>query len=227
MSKIEYLKKYNSGIQLLTVDTLSEEQLKEMPEFWKEAISQVEVTERETSILEHWSKFLYQFQSTITYLKVNLLDVELVIDNDQLALLYTIKNLKGAEVYYIGFNPNTKTTIDYFEKLPDSFKDIYNNLHNGWVYYASKSNGLLPIEDTIILGNEEWGILEEIDASTLPFKLDNCIGLFDNGKGDYASIDLQSENEKIGFIWWHTKMPKLNIEIWPVIDEWTRIGIER
>lgn len=62
-----------------------------MPEFWKEAILQVEVTKRITSILEHWSKFLYQFQSAISYLKVNLLDVELVIDNDQLALLYTIK----------------------------------------------------------------------------------------------------------------------------------------
>lgn len=57
----------------------------------------------------------------------------------------------------------------YFEILPDSFKDIYNDLHNGWVYYASQSNGLLPIEDTLILADEDWGILEEISVETLPF----------------------------------------------------------
>ncbi|MFC4212409.1 hypothetical protein ACFOWA_14515 [Pedobacter lithocola] len=227
MSKIEYLKKYNSKVEIIAFETLNENQLKNLPEYWKNALSQDSTSKTIDSILTQWKKFPYQFQSTIGYLQANLLEIELLADGDQLALLYTIKNVKGNEAYYIGYNPNTKPLIDYFEKLPESFKDIYNQLHNGWVYYASKSNGLLPIEDTIVLADEDWGILEEIDVDELPFNLQNCIGLFDNGKGDYASIDLESENKKFGFIWWHTKAPKLGIEIWPVIDEWTKIGMER
>ncbi|MET0571270.1 MAG: hypothetical protein ABWZ79_07565, partial [Pedobacter agri] len=153
--------------------------------------------------------------------------VELIREGNELALIYSLKNLKGEEVYYIGYNSNTKSVPAYFERLPQSFREIYDQLHNGWVYYASKTNGLLRIEDTIILGDEDWGILEEIDLTDLPFKLEDCIGLFDNGMGDYASVDLSTENKKTGFIWWHTKAPKLNIEIWPVIDEWTKIGMER
>lgn len=227
MNKIDYLKKYNSEVKLLRFEELSEVELSNIPQYWKEALSQKNVAETSDSILKEWQRFTYQFQSTIGYLKANLVEVEIISEGNSLALLYTIRNIKGENVYYIGFNPNTKSTPDYFEKLPDSFKDIYNELHNGWVYYASRSNGLLPIEDTIILGNEDWGILEEIDANSLPFSLNSCVGVFDNGMGDFVSINLESTNKSNGFIWWHTKPPKLDLEIWPVIDEWTKIGIER
>jgi hypothetical protein len=45
--------------------------------------------------------------------------------------------------------------------------------------------------------------------------------------GDYASIDLKSQNKKSGFIWWNAKPPKLDIEFWSVVDEWTKMGIEK
>lgn len=224
MEKTEFLQKYSRDIQIVS---LKNENIRELPNYWVEALNKVSSNERKNRIIEEWKKYPYQFQSTTNYLFVNLIDVELVKEKDKYALLYSVKNIKGDEVYYIGYNPLTKTAPQYFSQLPSSFKDIYNNLHNGWVYFASKANGLLPIEDTIILGNEDWGILEEIDVNELPFKLDNTVGLFDNGMGDYASIDLNSKNEKEGLIWWHTKAPKLNIEIWAVIDEWTKMGIER
>ncbi|MCS4225900.1 hypothetical protein [Sphingobacterium sp. BIGb0165] len=227
MEKIEYLKKYNSTIEILDLRSLNEEQVATLPKFWSEALSENLISDKVKIILDQWKKFPYQFQSTTYFLNINLLDVDLVAINEQFALLYTVRNLKGDNAYYIGYNPIEKKVPKYFEILPDSFKDVYNDLHNGWLYYASQSNGLLPIEDTVILGDEDWGILEEISVETLPFELSNCVGLFDNGKGDYASIDLKANDKKKGFIWWHTKAPKLDVEIWPIIDEWTKIGIER
>lgn len=224
MGKIEFLQKYSQDIQMVS---LEDETIENFPNYWIEALSKVTPTERKNRIVEEWKKYPYQFQSTTNYLFANLVDVELVKEKNNHALLYTVKNIRGEEVYYIGYNPLAKITPKYFDQLPSSFKDIYNKLHNGWVYFASKANGLLPIEDTIVLSDEDWGILEEIEITSLPFKLDNSVGLFDNGMGDYASVDLKSTNEKEGFIWWHTKAPKLNIEIWAVIDEWTKIGIER
>lgn len=227
MEKIEYLKKYNAAIQIVHLENLSEKEISVLPKYWVDSLSESFTPIKLKVVLDQWKKFPYQFQSTTNYLESSLLDIDLILENGQFGLLYTVRNLKGNNAYYVGYNPNTKKAPEYFATLPQSFREIYDNLHNGWVYYASKSNGLLPIEDTLILNDEEWGILEEIDIKDLPFDLNQCVGLFDNGKGDYASIDLRSDDKKKGFIWWHTKPPKLNVEIWPVIDEWTKIGMER
>lgn len=224
MKKIDYLQKHNSDIHLVSLNDIIHDNI---PNYWIQALSRTSATERKKRIIEEWEKYPYQFQSTTNYMFLNLVDIDLVEEKNSYALVYTIKNNKGNDVYYIGYNPLNKSAPEYFSHLPTSFKDIYNNLHNGWVYFTSKSNGLLPIEDTLVLSEEDWGILEEINENDLPFKLSNCVGLFDNGMGDYAAIDMKSENENDGFIWWHTKAPKLNIEIWPIIDEWTKIGIEK
>lgn len=224
MSKEDFLKKYSKNIEIIL---LNNEIIKNIPAYWVEVLSKQTAEDRKKRIIEEWKKYPYQFQSTTNYLAENLLDIELVKENDNYALLYSVNSLDKIEVYYIGYNPLIKVLPNYFDKLPLSFRDIYDKLHNGWVYFASKSNGLSPLEATFILGDEDWGILEDIDSTNFSFKLENSIGLFHNGMGDYAAIDIESENKTIGFIWKHNNMPSLNLEIWGIIDEWTKIGIER
>jgi len=36
-----------------------------------------------------------------------------------------------------------------------------------------------------------------------------------------------SKHKQSGLIWYHDKAPRLDIELWAVIDEWTKTGIER
>ena len=231
MEKLEYLKKYSSDISFVDFNLLPEDIKKTLPQYWNNLLSATDDKLKNKILIDEWEKYNYQFQSTVNYLKSNLTDVELIFNNNKYSLLYSVKNKLGNIVFYEGKNPLTKELPEsiksIWDRIPKTFTDVYNQLHNGWVYFASQDNGILPIEDVIILGDMDWGILDDIDPNSLPFKLDNCIGLFHNGLGDYASIDIESENKKSGFIWWHTKPPKLNIEIWPVIDEWTKIGMEQ
>jgi len=231
MEKLEYLKKNSSDISVVESSDLSEDVKKTFPQYWVDLLSASDPGSRNAIVFKEWSKFSYQFQSTLDYLRTNLVDVELIFNKKKYALLYSVKNKAGGLVFYEGKNPNEKDIPpqiqEVWKKIPETFTDFYDQLHNGWVYFASQANGVLPIEDVIILGDLDWGILDDIDVESLPFKLENCIGFFNNGMGDYASIDLNSTDKKQGFIWWHTKPPKLGIEIWPVIDEWTKIGIEK
>ena len=228
MNKLEFLKKYFKDVEIIDTKNISNQHL---PGFWIMALSEESAETRKNIILTEWRKYNYQFQSTISYLQNNLIDVELIRKKDVYSLLYSVKNLKGNQVYYEGKNPLQINIPDSLKsvwgKLPPAFTDIYNNFHNGWVYYPNQANGLLCIEDVIKLDDLDWAILDEIDENSLPFKLGNSFGFFNNGMGDYVCIDVESEDKNIGFIWWHTKAPRLNIEIWPTIDEWTKIGIER
>jgi hypothetical protein len=45
--------------------------------------------------------------------------------------------------------------------------------------------------------------------------------------GAYVCMDLDSKDKERGFIWYHDRAPKTDIELWPAIDEWTKISIER
>jgi hypothetical protein len=143
--------------------------------------------------------------------------------------LYSINTPDGNEIYYVGKNPKTLKIPSNLEKiwnkLPNTITEIYKNLHNGWYYFASESDGLESVENMIILNDYEWGILEKIDQKALPYKLENCVGLFHNGAGCYVCYDIETEDKNKGFVWFKGKAPKNDIEIWPVIDEWTKMSI--
>jgi hypothetical protein len=149
------------------------------------------------TILSEWDKYNYQFQSTINYLYDNLVDIELAKVNNEILLLYSIKNKVGKEIYYAGNNPKTikipNDLKNIWAELPDTIQDIYENLHNGWYYFASESNGLSSVENIIILGEIDWGIMDEI--KTLPYKLENCIGIFHNGLGNYVCYDIKTKDK--------------------------------
>jgi hypothetical protein len=230
MEKLVYLRKYAKDIEIINYFQLNENEKSNLPIYWCEAFKEKNMEKTINIILSEWEKYDYQFQSTLSYLHKNLVRIELIKTNNELSLLYSIKNASEKEVYYIGKNPKTlrvrNSLIKLWGKLPNTIRDIYEKLHNGWFYFASGSNGLSSIDDIIILNNIEWGILEQMDIKTLPYKLENCIGLFHNGAGSYVCYDIKSKDKNKGFIWFSNKKPKNNIEMWAVIDEWTKMSIE-
>jgi hypothetical protein len=228
--KIAYLRKFSPNIELVRIGDLNKNEIDTIPSYWKNALSESIIQNRVSIILSEWGKYDYQFLSTYNYLIDKLLDIDLIKHNGSLSLLYSIQNSAGNIAYYEGKNPYTKNIpkkiLDQWDKIPDNFRDIYNNLHNGWCYFASQSNGLSFVENLFLLDEMDWGILEELDIKKMPFNLKNCIPFFSNGMGAYVCYDLNSSNDEQGFIWYHDKSPKLDIEIWPVIDEWTKMSIE-
>ncbi len=229
--KLTFLRRYSPNIEILGVSSFDKSQLDMLPSYWQEAFKAHSSEEKLDIILSEWANYDYQFQAVHSYLEDNLIDVDLIRQNNEISLLYSLRNAAGNICYYEGKNPKTKNTPENirqrWNEIPESFRDIYDELHNGWVYFASQSNGLSAVEDLFFLDEMDWGILEEIDVHSLPFVLSDSIPFFSNGMGAYACFDLKSKDNQSGFIWYHDKAPRLDIELWAVIDEWTKIGIER
>ena len=144
--KLLYLRKYSKTIEIIKYSQLSEKEKKLLPDYWNKAFANNNEKGTIDIILTEWEKYNYQFQSTIDYLKNNLVKVEFAKNNNELLLLYSIKNRIGKEIYYVGKNSKTLNIPNHLNKLwiklPNTIKDIYKNLHNGWYYFASGSNGL-------------------------------------------------------------------------------------
>ncbi|MOA16994.1 hypothetical protein D3C78_1372300 [compost metagenome] len=91
---------------------------------------------------------------TISYLSENLEDIDLLEIqgrySTRYSILYTIKKPDGSITYYEGRNPNEEFNNPELEKswdkIPDSIRKFYENVHNGFYYYASVSMGLEPLE---------------------------------------------------------------------------------
>lgn len=84
MLNTAFLLKYDDKIEQISMDTLDHQELGVLPEFWVEALSKSSPSEKVEVILNHWNKFLYQFQSTVSYLRRNLIDVELIWEGNDL-----------------------------------------------------------------------------------------------------------------------------------------------
>lgn len=231
MEKLEFLRKYAANIEIIAFSDLTPAEKAKMPLYLSAAFKETDTEAKLKRILAEWEKYTYQFQSTILYLREKLVDIEVIKKGSEISTLYSIKNAAGETVYYEGKLPLTRDEYEakqpLWNKLRRNIREVYENLHNGWYYFASQSMGISPVENILNLADEDWGILEEIDVNSLPFKLKNCLGIFHNGMGDYVCVDVDSKDEKSGFIWWHTKAPKLDIEFWGVVDEWTKMGIEK
>lgn len=115
--------------------------------------------------------------------------VDLIQNTDGLSVLYTF-TVKGESRYYIGKHPIQKpATADiqaFLGGLPEDFTLFYETIHNGWYEVASEAMGPASIEGFIILSEQEWGILDEID---IDFSLNKVVSVFSNGSGGiYAGI---------------------------------------
>lgn len=97
--------------------------------------------------------------NTIQYLEENMVNLELIQYRDKYSLLYTIKTANGSVSYYKGRNPACRRMPEELQdrrkELPPTIRAFYENLHDGFFYYASESMGLLPLQDVV----DEWIVI--------------------------------------------------------------------
>jgi hypothetical protein len=227
---VKYLERFPSVAQAVDFNTLEQDVIKTLPQYWVEVFGTSEFEVRKAILLNEWAKYPYQLEATAKFLSDNLFDLDLISRDGEISMLYSIKNLAGKPVYYNGLNPKAKVFTPKLQavwnQLPEAVTLLYDNLHNGWFHYSSHSTGYSSVQDLIFLSDLEWGILDEIDAEGLPFKLEDCVTLFHNGAGGYVCFNVKEKDKKKGFIWWKAEEPELNEELCPLIDEWTLIGLE-
>ena len=227
---INYLQRFFPVATIVELSALDKDVAATLPKYWIEVFSTTAFEARKTILLKEWSKYPYQLESTTKFLKDNLFDVDLIERAGKISMLYSIKNLAGKPVYYNGLNPKNRLLTPKLEAvwdlLPEAVTRLYENLHNGWFHYSSRATGYSSTHDMIFLGDFEWGILNEIGEGSLPFKLKDCVSLFQNGGGGYVCFNLKEKDKTKGLIWWKGEAPELNEELCPLIDEWTVIGLE-
>lgn len=224
--KIKFLSKYRKNISLVDAKTLQEN---DIPVEWLEILNKDESERREKTV-EYWRSISSnELRNTISYLSDNLLDVELVSYNDVYSVLYTVKVGEGEVDYFEGRIPTqnilNKELQKFWSETPQSIKDFYEKLHNGFYYFPSRAMGLVPLENVTFFGDDEWGIIEDLEAP-LGIELDSTFGFFSTGMGGYVALDYSNDDKEKATIWFTDDQPKYNMNFWDVVDEWIVMGFE-
>jgi len=225
-SLLEYLKSYVSDPKIISLDQLSEEERKKIPESWVEILS-LKGDDRVKKALHYWGDFKKEFEQVIEYLQHNVVSIDLLHHGFGYCLLYGVKAANSDRVlYYEARNPKAKNLnpviADIWDRLPTQLIRFYE-FHNGWYYLASGSMGLSPVEDFFFLDEEDWGILDEIGIPSIDLK--QTLAIFTNGMGGYVCLELRDENISC-LLWWSNKPPKVELEFWSLVDSWTAMGFE-
>ncbi|MFA6084272.1 hypothetical protein [Mucilaginibacter sp.] len=227
---VKYLERFSPIAQIIEFTALEKGVTATLPQYWAGAFSTPEFEARKAILLNEWAKYPYQLRLTTKFLKNNLFDIDLISRGGEISMLYSIKNLAGKSVYYNGLNPKNRVLTPKLEAvwglLPEAVTTLYENLHNGWFHYSSHATGYSSTEDMIFWAIWNGGSLMKLMKDPLPFKLEDCVSLFQNGGGGYVCFNLKEKDKKKSFIWWKEEEPELNEELCPLIDEWTVIGLE-
>ncbi|OAB35021.1 superoxide dismutase [Paenibacillus glacialis] len=234
--KIEYLRKFNKSARLMQLDEISDTYIDMIPDIWRDIFSENNAKNRIQKVLENWRKYSgRELSITISYLYENLENIELLEiegrHSTRYSILYTIKKPNNEICYYEGRNPKEKFHNDELEQnwsmFPESIQQFYENVHNGFYYYASVSMGLLPFEFIPFLGDDDfdWSIINDL-KEPLQIDLNTSFGFFSNGMGSYIAIDYNNCSDVNATFWSAKTQPKYNINFWDHVDEWIVIGFE-
>lgn len=230
--KLKYLNKYtlgkNSTVRLILPEEIEHIDTKQIPTQWVKLFQGKDTGNRIKMLLEIWKRYLQnELSNTISYLDKNLENVELLLINGRYSILYSIKNSSGNIRYYEGLIPSGKIDnsklIGVWNKFPQSIRNFYEKVHNGFYDYAYKAMGLVPLNLVTYLNDYEWSIIEDLNQ---PLRIDikTSFGFFSNGMGGYVVYDYNNCDNDHATLWWKDDQPDYDVKFWDVVDEWNVIG---
>ncbi|WBW97143.1 SMI1/KNR4 family protein [Oceanirhabdus sp. W0125-5] len=228
--KLEFLRQYNDKIELINVDENNEVDFNCIPSEWYRAFSEKDSEKRIDIVLDLWEKNVNtELRNTIAYLSENIDNIELMKCDERYSILYSIRTSEGDIEYFEGRNPHDKINNSELEKVwgkfPTSIRNFYENVHNGFYFFASQAMGLVPLESVTYFDEDEWGIIEEL-KEPLQIDLKTTFGFFKSGMGGYVAIDYKNCINDNATLWFSNNQPKYNINFWDIVDEWIVIGFE-
>ena len=230
--KLAYLRKYNKNVRILTIDEISRLDDNVISIEWRNLFYNDNIKVKIDLLLNLWKKVVgKELRNTISYLHEHLIDIEIMESESVYSVLYTIKNSKGDTLYYEGRNPQDgQKNVELeglWEEIPASIRIFYENVHDGFYYYASESMGLVPLESVTFLGDEDldWDFIDDLEEP-IKINLDSSFGFFTNGMGSYVAIDCTNCIDNNSTFWSAKIKPKYNISFWNYVDEWIVMGFE-
>lgn len=228
--KLQLLKKYRKNVKLVNSDEIDDLTSGEISINWLNAIKEKDNRKKVYKALEIWKEFVaIDLRNTISYLQENLIDIDLIKDNDNYSILYSVRVEDGDIDYYEGGISNNHVNNgrlkEVWYKMPQSIRNFYENLHNGFYYYPSGAMGLIPLENVTFFGDDEWGVIEELEEP-LQIDLESTFGFFNSGMGGYVAIDYNNCDDDKATLWFTNEQPKYNVNFWDIVDEWIVIGFE-
>ncbi|MBA3020569.1 hypothetical protein [Propionicimonas sp.] len=201
-----------------------------IPDSWKQLLSQ-DLESRLGAIVAGWEAVLAsQLSNTLAYLRAHLTDVELLRVDQEYFLLYSLTNTEGAPRYYVGGNPlrpnfgENQALRQQWSQLPAALRSFYEELHDGFYEFSSRSSGLDGLRNVLRLADLEWGIIDQLGLE-LQLDLETSYAFFNNGGSGYVVLDLSNAQDEQATLWWANSEPRYGINFWDLIDDWTVIGI--
>ncbi|WP_187134008.1 SMI1/KNR4 family protein, partial [Listeria portnoyi] len=229
MDKLNFLNKYTFN-KSLTVEMIDLKNIDSaiVPELWNNVFNEVDDESRIERLINQWEEIVgVEMRNTIMYFKEFLKKVELMKLGTEYFILYSIESSKTGELlFYTGGNPLTKNFSNQNElkrdwgKIPLKLKQFYEELHNGFYYFPSRSMGIDSIENITYMDEDEWGIIEELDEP-IKINLESSYGFFSSGTGRYVVIDVADCMNDKATLWSAKTAPKYNLNFWDIVDEWT------
>jgi hypothetical protein len=197
-----------------------------VPQAWQALIGAT-ASDRVRLIIALWEQcYPHEFSTLLRVFRQHLVSVEVLAHATHCSLLYVFQNPRGEVLYYLGHAPvaasHLPATLQGFA-WPDRFTLFYTQLHNGWYEVVSHAVGLLPLAETFVLSELEWGLLDELDLPST-FSLANVVSVFSSGAGGYLCWDF-NQAVPAGLVWWDDEAPDV-VDFWDLLDEWSAMGIQ-
>ena len=224
MDKLEFLSRYRQDVHPVSVSDVR----LQLPVEWADAFEADDFTARKQSVIGIWKKYCgKELSNTISYISDNLVDINLLSTSHGISALYELKRMDGGVDYYEGLvcREDYDKAFDKWNCLPKSLRNFYENVHNGFYYYASMNMGILPIEQVFCLADYDWGIIEDLGLE-IPFNMDTAYSFFASGGGGYVVLDTSEPESENCTVWFADDKPLYNKNFWDFVDEWIVIGFE-
>ncbi len=196
--------------------TISEIQGK-VSSWWLESLSQPAADERVAQTLALWRLIAEEYLPlTVNELIERVFDVAAVSVDGHYYLLYGVARNAFEASFYLGGDSNRlsgRSPADLgWESMPDGMKNFYCALHDGFFEFGQYRLGPLPVR-------------------MMP-KVNDGIAVFSSGSGAYIALDptiagshdKDIETRNLAVLQLHSAEPE-TVEFWPVIDQWTQLGL--